>query len=248
MNSEINDVLKGTGLTSEETEVYLSLYRCGASLASAISRDTDKNRSHTYQILGTLIRKGFASYAIRENRRYYHAISAEKLLDVLKEREEKLKEILPRLATLTKNPTDRPLVEILEGKEGIKTILMDILRIKQDWLGFGSSGKGTEILPHFVEQWEKQREKERIPLRAIIDTSVPGLKRSQELSNLKYTRIRFLPQNSMSPSSTWIYGDRLAIILWSKSQPMAIRTISKDISSSYRQHFESLWKRATLCP
>ena len=44
-------------------------------------------------------------------------------------------------------------------EEGIKTILNDILKEAKEWLAFGSSGKGQEVLSFYAEHWEKEREK-----------------------------------------------------------------------------------------
>src|SRR3989344_1450434 len=140
---EIEDTLKNLGLSEDEIKTYVELLKLGLSLASKIAEKTKINRSFTYQILDNLIKKGFVSYVIRENRRYYKSIEPQKILDLFKEREEKLKLIIPKLEMYVGNQEKKTIVEVLEGAEGIKTILKDILRMKQEWLALGS-GKSTE--------------------------------------------------------------------------------------------------------
>ena len=41
-----------------------------------------------------------------------------------------------------------------------------------------------------------------------------------------------------------IYGEKVAIILWSKENPFAITIKNKGISEGYRKHFELLWRIA----
>jgi hypothetical protein len=41
-----------------------------------------------------------------------------------------------------------------------------------------------------------------------------------------------------------IYGDKVAIIHWSKERPFAILINEKDIAQGYRNYFELLWKGA----
>lgn len=242
--AEIEETLKETGLTNEEIKIYLAMLKLGSSLASKISEETRINRSHVYQLLERLISKGFVSYVIKENRKYFHAVNPEKIIDILKEKEQKLQAILPTLLGLTSFQKEKPVVEILEGKEGIKTVLNDILRVKNEWLAFGSSGKGPAILPYFSEQWEKEREKRKISLRGILDSSKSGLLRGKALSKLKFTRIKHTLEEYANPSSTWIYGDRLVFVIWSKEHPFAIRIISKEITGNFTSHFEVLWKNA----
>lgn len=241
---EIKETLKEVGLGNEEIEVYLTMLKCGSSLASKISEETKINRSHTYQLLERLIVKGFVSYVIKENRKYFSAVNPGKIIEIIKEREQKMKNILPNLLGLVSFQKDKPIVEILEGKEGIKTILNDILKAKKEWLAFGSSGKGTEILSFYAEHWEKERTKLKIDLRGILDSSESGLKRGKELTKRKYTEIRYANEEYSNPSSTWIYGDRLVLVIWSKEHSFAIRIISGEISDNFRKHFEVLWKSA----
>jgi sugar-specific transcriptional regulator TrmB len=241
---EIEETLKEIGLAEEEIKVYLILLKVGSSLASKVSEETKINRSHVYQLLERLITKGFVSYVIKENRKYFSAVNPEKIVQIIKEKEQKLKDILPNLLSLASFEKEKPIVEIFEGKEGIKTILNDILKTKEEWLAFGSSGKGQEVLSFYAEHWEKEREKLKINLRGILDSSESGLKRGKEIAQRKHTKIRYVKENYSSPSSTWIYGDRLAFVIWSKEHSFAIRMISKEITNNFKKHFEILWKNA----
>jgi sugar-specific transcriptional regulator TrmB len=241
---EIKETLREVGLANEEIEVYLAMLKIGSSLASKVSEETKINRSHVYQLIERMIAKGFVSYVIRENRKYFSAVNPEKIVELVREREQKMKNILPNLLELASFQKEKPVVEIFEGKEGIKTILNDILKVKEEWLAFGSSGKGQEILSFYAEHWEKEREELKIDLRGILDSSESGLKRGKEISKRKYTKIRYVKEDYSSPSSTWIYGDRLAFVIWSKEHSFAIRMISKEIANNFKKHFEILWKNA----
>lgn len=241
---EVNEILHEIGLNEYETKVYLGLLKRGSSLASSISNETKLNRSFVYQILTKLIEKGFVSYVIKENRKYFNVVSADKLLDLLKEREDKLKSILPQLKSLEGSFEKKPVVEIFEGREGIKTVLKDIINIRRDWYSLGSSGKATEIIPFYVEHWEKERVNNKIKLKAMMDKSDSGIKRGKELAKLKYTEIKYINEKLNNPSSTWIYGDRVVVIFWSKENSFAIRTINQEIATSYINYFNTLWKNA----
>jgi sugar-specific transcriptional regulator TrmB len=241
---EIEGILREIGLADEEIKIYLAMLKIGSSLASTISEETKINRSHVYQVLERLIIKGFVGYAIRENRKYFSAVHPNRLLDLVKEKEAKLKSALPALLALASVTIDKPVVEIFEGKEGIKTILNDILRTKKEWLAFGSSGKGKEILSFSAEHFETERERLKIHLRGILDNSVSGIKRGKELAQRKFTQILFMAEEYQNPSSTWIYGDRIVFVIWEKEHSFAIRVVSKELTDNYRRHFEVLWKNA----
>jgi len=134
-------------------------------------------------------------------------------------------------------------IEILEGENGIKVIMDDIIKVGKEWCAFGSSGKAIEILGDWVDYWEEERQKNEIKLRAIIDTSPKSMERGNELMRMKNTEVR-CTNDCFHPSSTWIYGGRIAIIVWSKSNPFAIKITSEEVVKSYMDYFEILWESA----
>ena len=81
-------------------------------------------------------------------------------------------------------------IEILEGENGIKAIMDDIIKVGKEWCAFGSSGKAIEILVDWVDYWEEERQKNEIKLRAIIDTSPKSMERGNELMRMKNTEVR----------------------------------------------------------
>ena len=238
--------LKQIGLNEKESQVYIELLQSGDSLVSEIAEKTKINRSLLYSIMNNLANKGIATYIIKNNIRYYRAAEPTKILSMLKEKEKIFESILPELTELHKPRTKKPIIEILEGKEGIKTILNDILRIKQDWFAFDVPGKGPEILGPNVEAFEKERQKKRIVLSVICVRTEEGMKRGGELSRMRYTKVKYMQEKYESPASNYIYGDRVAIIFWYKEFPFAVRIIDKNLAESYKDHFKLLWHSSSL--
>ncbi|MDD5178142.1 MAG: helix-turn-helix domain-containing protein [Candidatus Nanoarchaeia archaeon] len=236
--------LKQIGLNEKESKVYLSLLESEDCLVSEIAEKTKINRTLLYSILSDLSNKGIVTYILKNNTRYYRAAEPEKMLSMLKEKEKFFESILPELISLKKPKTKKPLVEILEGREGIKTILNDLLRIKQEWFAFNIPGKGPEIIGPTVEAFEKERQKQKIILNVLCVKTTEGIKRGKEFSQMKFTNVRFMPESYESPASNWIYGDRVVVIFWYKEFPFAIRIIDKNLAESYKNYFKALWKVA----
>src|SRR3989338_501596 len=117
MNTEI---FKQVGLTNTEIKIYLALFEVGPSLASKIASKANVERAVTYNILENLIKKGIVGHVIKENRKYFSAAAPEKLLDLLKEKEEAVKEIIPELDKLRQPLAEKPVVEVYQGVEGLK--------------------------------------------------------------------------------------------------------------------------------
>jgi len=236
--------LKQIGLTEKEIKTYLNLLESGDSLVSDISKKTRINRSLLYTVLESMEKKGIVSYILKNNLRYYRAVEPTKILSILKEREKGFQEILPQLINIQKPKGQKPIVEILEGKEGLKTILNDVLKQKKEWFAYDVPGKGPEILSFTAHSFEIERQKARIPLNVICVNTKGGLKRGREFSKMKYTKVRYMPESYESPASNWLYGDRIVIIFWYKDFPFAIRIIDQNLAESYKNHFNALWKIA----
>lgn len=237
--------LKHIGIPEKESRVYVALLRAGDSLVSEIAEKTKVNRSLLYTVLSQLAEKGLVTYIIKNNVRYYRAADPSKILALLQEKEKVFQSILPALAALRAPRTKRPIIEILEGKEGIKTMLNDVLQMKREWFAFNIPGKGPEILGPGVHAFEKERQKEKILLHVLCTTTDEGRTRGREFSQMKYTRVRYLPHLYDSPASNWIYGDRIAIIFWYTEFPFAVRIIDKGLAESYKNHFRILWNSST---
>ncbi len=241
MNREI---LKEIGLQENEISVYLALLELEEALASELSQKTKLNRTLIYHLLGRLIEKGLVSYFIKNNTKYFRASDPNKLLDFLKDKENKITGIIPELLSLKRPKMEKPKIEVYEGKEGIKTILNTLIRDKpREWLDL-TSGKTYLVIPHFLDKWEKQRIKAGIRARAIVDVSKEGVKRAKELEKLEKTEIRYFPRGGATPSHIWVWNNKVAIALISEDFPLGIVVENKEIAERFKGFFEWLWNLA----
>ena len=237
--------LKDIGLTDNEIAVYLELLKSQESTATEISDTTEVNRTLVYQLLGNLIRRGLASYVIKNNVRHFKAAHPSKLLDYLKGKELNIQKMLPELMVLTPREPSKHNVELYEGKEGLKTIMNDIIQSNtKEWLDF-TSGLTIDILPdYFMDQWEKKRIKAKIKARFLINDTKQGKKRGKRLSMLQLSQARYLPKGLNSPSHIYIYANKVGIALWEKEFPFGVVIESQEISNRFREFFEWFWKNA----
>ena len=55
---------------------------------------------------------------------------------------------------------------------------------------------------------------------------------------------RFLPNEVCSYAALRIYGNKVALMLFSEEQPIAVVIENKAIADGYRKYFEVMWKAA----
>ena len=232
--------LQKIGLNLNEAKIYLTLLRIGSEQAGKISKESQINRTTIYDSLERLIEKGLVTFVIEANKKVFRPVAPERLLDQIKEKEKTIKEILPELNSAFKESKEKEESDIFRGRKGIKSILQDILNHKE-YIAFGSSGKFLEIMKYDFELFQRQKKELKINARVILSKS----SKNTEQVKIAYTKFKYIKDEFSSPTTTFIYDDKTAIIVWSET-PIATLITSKEVADSYKKYFELLWKEATL--
>ena len=238
--------LENAGLTTRQAEAYLTLLQLQEATVKDIADKTNESRTHLYDTLKDLIDLGLVAYVVKNNIKHFYAAPADKLIDFLKEKENSILKILPALKNYQQNSHKKPLVEVYEDKEGMKTILNDIVRAKKEWLAIGSTGQSPYVLYDFyIERFHKDRVKNKINLKVLFNDTKDARKRAEVFSKISLIEAKYLPETQQSPATIYIYGNKTAIIMWlAIGKPFAILIENEEISSSFRSYFNLLWKVA----
>jgi len=115
------------GLTKGETKVYLTLLGLGESTTGKIIEDAQISAGKVYQILDRLIKKGLVGYIIKEKIRYYSATHPHRIIDLLHEKEQEIKnketQIRDILPVLIQRYTERRKTHEATLFQGMKGLL-----------------------------------------------------------------------------------------------------------------------------
>lgn len=235
-------VLTEAGLTEKEAEVYLALVGLGSSSATQIIQKTGLHRAVVYDLLERLIEKGLAGHVVKGRKKFFETTSPYHLVEILKEKEEKIRTILPHLLELSRFREHLD-VRVYKGKEGIKTVFEDILRAQpKEWLSLGSSGETYNLLPAYLDSFHKNRVKKKIACRGLLLISSDAQKRGLLLSKIPLTEIRYLPKSFVTPTVINIYNHCITLYSVTKNKiPFIIFIENAQLSTSFREYFEWLW-------
>jgi sugar-specific transcriptional regulator TrmB len=228
--------LQVLGLTKNEAKIYLALINLNKSQAGLISRNTGIHRRSVYDALERLIEKGLVSYIRENDKRYYVAENPTKLEELSQLQKKAIDEILPSLSVKFQEKNQRQETNFYRGIEGLKTVLDDQINANEDVFIIGASRKASEILKYYLPHYTSKRVKKKLKLFLIYagksrDFAVP------------YGETRYLPQSYDTPVSINIYGEKVAIIIWS-NEPTTILIKDKLISKAYKNYFNLLWNIA----
>ncbi len=234
--------LENIGLTKKEAEVYLKLIELGSASATQIIQKVGLHRAVVYDLLERLIEKGLASFVIKGRKKHFEATNPQRLLEIEREKEDKIKEILPHLLELSQF-TSKLEVKIYKGREGLKTMFENIISSGiKEWLVIGSSGRTIKLMPEYLQIFQKRRAKAGIKTKALMIDNETGRQRGKELNKLEATEVRYLPKNITTPTVIQIHDEKTILHSNTSETPFIIVIENKDITKSFREYFETLWK------
>jgi sugar-specific transcriptional regulator TrmB len=235
--------LKELGLSDKEIIVYLAGLEIGLSSVSGYSDKSNLARTTTYDLLKSLKEKGLASYVIRSGVKYFSVANPEELLNQIQEKEKKIKLILPDLKAHQQNRFEKPKVEFYQGPEGMRTVALDVMKESQiKFYDSFVSAKTLSFLPFFHEQFRRKRKENKLFVKMISEkTELTNEMKKNDKKELRETRFY---DNLMKdlPVSLFVYGNKIAFIIWSEKEQMGIIIEHKDIAELQRRLFKDIWK------
>lgn len=243
MEDMIEATLLDLGLTRNEILVYIANLKLGSSRVEEISRKAGIIRTTTYDVLDSLVRKGFSASVIKSGVRYYSVTEPGQLLSLLDEKKKKVEAVLDELEGMKKSVITKPKMQMFEGKEGLKSVYSDILATGKDLLGYGNAELSWQVLTYFLPTFVKKRVKLGMRSRLIVEKSGTGLDfKEQDKTNKRETK--FLESMRKMETIVYIYGNKVAILTFVSKEPIAIIIENKEIADSQKILFESMWKIA----
>lgn len=238
-------------LTSNESLVYVTLLNLKEAGATEIAKECGLFRTFVYDILTKLADKGLVTYIIKSGKKRYRTSSPDKLLNLIKEKENLTRNILPELNILFQKPKEECLVEQYEGVNGAKTVIDEafqeaISRKFKEFLFFGATGKAVESIGyyymHMVELAEKRKLPYKVDFRGIWSSKLITMEVIKSIGKKK--NHRFFPDGYEPTAPAIIYGDKV-VLIGGIHKPFTILIKNKQLADSFKYYFEFMWKYAS---
>lgn len=247
----IKQALQRIGFTNGEIRTYIALLELGSTSTGPLIKKSRISGSKIYEVLDRLQEKGLASSVIKNNVKHFEATAPDKILDYLDEKGKELekektaiRKIIPELTTKQKSG-QKSETKVYTGFEGLKTVNEDIIRTLrkgEEWLSMGLTEQPRAWEIHFTHR-QKERARKGIKHKHLLNEKYKSLYKKRK--KLPHTEYRFLPKEFEMPTSTEIYNNKVAIMILTKENPMAIQIESKEAAASFRKYFYALWKSST---
>lgn len=193
MEKDIIEGLESFGLLEKEIKVYVSLLELGESSVNKITERSELNRVTVYPVLKSLIEKGFVSKFHTEGKSHFKAISPKQILDLIKEKELRIKSILPLLEDKTRKIVYTTSVELFRGSKGLYSFI-DKLYSGEDkeFYAYGNFDVAKRVAEYQALHGRKLRIEKRIYLKSIVSPLTEDY--FKDVKYRKVTELRINPQ------------------------------------------------------
>ncbi len=239
------EILVNLGLSNAEARIYLVLLETGSTLAGPVIKKTGLHRGTAYQILQRLKEKGLVSSVIKGKKQYFQAADPQRLLDVLKEKEDSFKSILPGLKAKINESKEKQEVTVYYGVKGIRTVfdkMLEELNPNGTYYDFGVPGSFRDIMGGYWDLWQKQKRRHKIKSFVIFNETVKQI--NPNLLKDYFGKARFHSKDFPSTTDTMIYNETVILFIWTAKPPVAVVIKNRENAQSYKNQFKMMWKNA----
>ncbi len=244
--------LRHIGLTEGEIKVYEALLHLGDCTKTQLAKQSGIAPSNIYDVANRLTKKGIISKVVKNGVTHFSPVNPKHIFDYLEAKqkgieEEKqiLSELLPQLVRSFEKSKEKVDVEIFQGWNGLKTVFGDLLEEcgagDKNYVFGASQGAEKENADKFFIKYSKLRADKGIITNIIFNESLKNDERIRFFLKSKTYNVRFLQQST--PTEIMLYKNRSCIIVLTKD-PLVIRITSTEVTDSFKQYFDVMWKQA----
>lgn len=241
-----SEIFEQIGLSPNEAKIYECLVSNSEMSVSAISVAGNIHRRNVYDALNRLIEKGLVFQIFQKSENLYRAVHPQKLLEVVKEKEARIQEILPILSAQYESKPPKEAAFIYKGLEGYKNYMRDIVRVAEPtyYLGAKALWFTPNVEKHFLTDMRETFEKKKIPYFTLFDHQV--LEKMPQAIQEVGGEYKVLPKKYSTPGVCDIFGDYVvtfsSVDVGNFGEHGSIFVmINHDLAETYRTWFKLIW-------
>jgi sugar-specific transcriptional regulator TrmB len=241
-NVRVTEHLADLGLSTHEAAIYLAVLEEREASAGQVLDKVSLHREQVYRGLKRLVGDNLLTTYVKRRRSYYAAVDPIILVRRLQAKISLAQSIMPYLQQ--QRLQKRQTIQVFEGADAVARLLEDIVVTvarKAEYLILGGAGdsfyeSAKIVLPRYAKLFQDRY----ITARMIAYTDQVYTKEQELMPGLQLRRIN---QPKSGPTSTVVYGDKVAIEVFDPHNLAVIIIQNKFIADSYRQTFAMLWNR-----
>lgn len=255
-STDIQQNLKILGLSEEESIVYINLLNKTSAGILEISREVNIPRTNVYRICDELVKKKFAKWIVGDRGSNIEAVRPRHLDFLIKEKESELEGYANSLNSLQEMAQDiatkvpKTQVRYYQGKEGIKQIIWNTLKAKNEVFGYSEFGRievvGKAYYTKYVEEFKFRKIKDRaISNQKCLDYYVKYVIGKENIHQIDKDNVKIIPKNIFYVSGDHsIYNDIYSMSYWKSNEVVGVEIQNPELVKLHKTIFELMWKLA----
>jgi len=254
MNQKLLSELRHLGFSEKESRVYVASLQIGSAPMQKIAASAGVNRATTYVLVESLMHRGLMTSFTQGKKRLFTAEDPNKLLELvhreqfeLQEREKAVQEILPDLQDIYQTTIEqgqKPRVKFYEGKEGLKAVRNEFLKVKsKEIMGIFNYDYVTQVFDEEENQsFAERREQKNITTKSVYTSQNGPIRESENEKDL--TSLRYLDcAKYNSPIDIAVFDNKVAITSL-EGDLMSAVIENRNVADAMRQMLGIIWTSA----
>ncbi len=244
-SDRIASSLRTIGLSEKESAVYLAVLMLGEASISDVGRKAHLKWTITYNLMKSMLMKGFLSAVRKGKRTQYAAVHPRRLLQLAKLHEHQIEEALPELIALHKGASSKPRLQLYEGIDGVRQAYRELFDTlgREEILWISDIDAVMTRFPHLLDEYlSTVQNRKRVRIRSLVARNEGGHTYKTRFSGME--DVRFIP-----PAFAWkgleeaIAGRRVYQFVLGENLFVAILD-EPTIAEARKAMFEFLWRSA----
>lgn len=238
----MKQALRDIGLSEKQVKLYLASLSLGPASVQQIAKQAGLPRSSSYELLDSLVKLGFISRYKKKSTQYFSPSEPKTILSRTEKKVDELKKALPELEALYGQSSAKPSVRFYQGKEGMQTILEEIIAEASEVAVFGSADMLYKELLAEHQRFVEGRLTNRIQVRALLNDS-PLARERKRLGPTQLRIVRTVPDRYICPGFMYIWNNKIAMFSLGK-EFTALVTESKELATLQLALYNHMWDAA----
>lgn len=242
LSKENLSILESLGLPEQEASAYLTLLKIGGSRASTLAREMGVKRTTIYAILKSLTAKNLVLVYFRKSKRFYHAVSPDKISNIFEKKLEAFNGIIPYLQSMEKKEAQILGLRFIETKEELKQYYQDILddygkRKNKEYYVISNDLSWENIDPDFFIKFRRERANAGIKIKLMLSNDS---EKSVDIDKTLGREIKYLPDKYKLDCSIEILNDKVTIISH-ELKSIAVIIVIPPMVTAFKTIFKIIW-------
>ena len=240
--STLENTLVDSGLSENESRVYLAALSLGSATVLAIARAAGIKRTTVYAVIEALKQKGLMNIEVRGFKNLFAAQDPERLLSLLENRKEIVRKAMPDFASLYNLKGGESTIKYYEGLEGIKAVYEDLIktiRPHENYSIISNQAGWLDLDKEFFQDFTERRAKLPINIRLLSQDS-PAAREFAKFARNYNMQIKFLPEGTDLITNLVVIPER--VVMHQLVPPISATVIeNQSVIQMHQQCFEIMW-------